>query len=265
MRSIVEKASSEMAGQRCNERLVKDANQQLYDAVADRYEAVDGRRSARLEEWLRSRLVALRRRAPGGGLLDLGAGCGFVTRCARGVFDFRVALDLSPRVLGAARENAEAVVAADVDALPFAPSSFDAVTCFATLHHLYRFDTLTREVARVLRPGGVFYSDHDLDAAFHRRFRAPLWVYRKVRNRKGAFASSSGGLACGLYDLAEYHSKGIPADEVVRLLVGAGFAVEVGFHWFGLSGLFDRIFGDRSWRRGWAPLVAIVATLRSQP
>jgi len=252
-------------GGRITEHEVKAANRCLYDAVADRYEALDGRRVPALARWLRGRLEALRREAPGGRLLDLGAGTGLVARCAAGLFDLRVGLDLSPRVLAAGRGAFDLAVAGDVDDLPFADGTFDAITCFATLHHLYRFDTLAREVARVLRPGGVFYSDHDLDAAFHRRFRPLLWAYRKVRNRRGAFVSSAGGLACGLYDLAEYHSKGIPAEEVVRLLEGAGLAVEVTFHWFGLSGLLDRIFGDRSWRRGWAPLVAIVATLRSQP
>ena len=38
---------------------VKRANRRLYDAVADAYEAIDGRRDATLSAWIRSRLEEL--------------------------------------------------------------------------------------------------------------------------------------------------------------------------------------------------------------
>jgi len=239
---------------------VKDANRQLYDAVAGEYEAIDDRRSPRLEAWLCGKLAALRRRAPGGCLLDLGAGSGLVTRCAEGHFAPRVGVDLSARILAASRATFDLGVAADVDALPFPDDSFDAVTCFSVLHHLYAFEGLVAEVARVLRPGGVFYSDHDMDAAFRRRFRLPVALYRKLRNARSKYHAASERVAPDVYDLSEWHGDGVDASRLVGLLESAGFSVEATFHWFGLSPLFDRLLGAKPRGRGWAPLLSLVAT-----
>ena len=242
------------------ERDVKAANRQLYDAVADQYEAIDGRRSPKLAAWLRGNLVELRPRAPGGCLLDIGAGSGLVTRCAEGLFAPRVGVDLSPRILAAHRASFDLGVAADVDRLPFADGSFDVVTCFAVLHHLYAFDGLVAEVARVLRPGGVFYSDHDLEATFWRRFRLLLGLYRRLRNARFRYQKADARLSREVYDLSEWQSKGVDAAALVSLFEASGFSIEARYHWFGLSSLTDRLFGSRPRGRGWAPLVAITAT-----
>ena len=65
---------------------VKTANREFYNAVADNYEAVDGRRSPALETWLRRNLTDFRARVPDSSLLDIGAGSGLVTRCAEGLY-----------------------------------------------------------------------------------------------------------------------------------------------------------------------------------
>ena len=88
-----------MARDSVTARDVKDANQRLYDAVAEDYEAIDGRRSPALQAWLRGRMAEVRDRAPGGRLLDLGTGSGLVTRCAEGLFDCRVGADISPQMV----------------------------------------------------------------------------------------------------------------------------------------------------------------------
>ena len=241
------------------EQDVKAANRRLYDAIAGRYDELDGRRVPTLAAWLRGTLAAVRRRAPGGRLLDLGAGTGLVARAASGIFDLRVGLDISPRMLAAGRQAFDLAVAGDVDRLPFADASFDAVTCFAVLHHLYGFDALAREAARVLAPGGIFYSDHDLDAAFFRRFRPLLAVYRLFRNASARCRRASSEVTKEVYDLSERHGRGLDAEGVARVFRHAGFAVETRFHWFGLSGLTDRLFGAKARGRGWAPLVSLVA------
>ena len=246
-------------GGRITEHEVKAANRRLYDAIADRYEELDGRRVPALDRWLRGRLEALRREAPGGRLLDLGAGTGLVARCAAGVFDRRVGLDLSPRMLASGRDAFDLAVVGDVDHLPFADASFDAVTCFAVLHHLYRFEALAREVARVLRPGGVFYSDHDMDATFYRRFRPLLAVYRLLRNACSKYRRASREVTPELFHLTEWHSRGVDSEAVARAFCSAGLSVETRFHWFGLGRTTDRLFGDKARGRGWAPLVSVLA------
>lgn len=242
------------------DQCVKAANRQFYEAVADRYEEIDGRRSPTLEAWLRNNLLSIRRRAPGGCLLDIGTGSGLVTRCAEGLFALRIGIDLSPKILATNRKAFDLGVTADVDVLPFADNSFDVVTCFAVLHHLYAFEGLVSEVARVLRPGGIFYSDHDMDVAFSKRFRLPLLLYRRFHNAMSKYRRVSEVITKELYNLTEWQENGVNSPHVICLFGEAGFSVETKFHWFGLNPMINRLFGTRTRAPGWAPLFSLVAT-----
>jgi len=245
------------------EQSVKDANRRLYDAVAEQYETIDGRRSPELRRWLRERMQDVRERSPGGRLLDIGSGSGLVCRCAEGVFSHRVGTDISPEILEANRDAFDEAVTADCDALPFEDGSFDAVTCFAVLHHLFSFEGLVSEVARVLRPGGVFYCDHDMDERFYRRFRPLLAVYRACHHAAAKYREASEVVTRELYELTECQETGIDAELVRRLLEDRELSVELRFHWFGLSPLTDRFFGKRAYRRGRAPLASIMAVKKA--
>lgn len=238
---------------------VRQANRRFYDLAAQDYEAIDGRRSQALSRWLTGRLTGLRELAPGGALLDLGAGAGLVSRCARGVFSRRFALDISSGVLAAHRDAFDGGVCGDVEALPLCDGCLDAIMAFATLHHLYEFEGLVREAARVLRPGGVFCSDHDMDAAFHDRFRLPLALYRRLRGAGARYVRSVAGLTGELYALSEHQEGGIDAGRLAGLLAAAGFEVRLEHHWYGLTPVTDRLFGASRWPRGLAPLVRVVA------
>lgn len=75
-----------------------------------------------------------------------------------------VGLDLSRALLVAAREaGAEQLVRADMRSLPFRSAAFDAVlnlfTSFGYFAEDAEHETVLREVARVLRPGGRFVLD----------------------------------------------------------------------------------------------------------
>lgn len=111
------------------------------------------------ESWARpafAKLGELRGRR----VLDYGCGHGMmaVVMARRGAHVW--AFDLSGGYAGEAARRAQAngvrvdVVQADGARLPFADASFDAVWGNAVLHHLDVADA-GREIARVLRPGGV--------------------------------------------------------------------------------------------------------------
>ena len=74
-------------------------------------------------------------------------------------------IDPSAEAITAARIHAEAggrEIAYDVGAgetLPYADASFDAVVCVDVLEHVEDLQRVVDEVARVLRPGGVFLFD----------------------------------------------------------------------------------------------------------
>jgi len=115
----------------------------------------EARDPARLARLLERHLGPLPADAPGPALLldaPCGAGRLFPTLAARGRV---VGLDVSPAMLeGARARGAEALLAGDLAALPFAAQSFDAVVCCRLLHHLEREEDLVRiarELVRVSR------------------------------------------------------------------------------------------------------------------
>ena len=212
-----------------------------------------------MTDWLRSNLERLAREHGNGVLLDIGSGAGVITRAAMGIFHRTIALDLSPRLLAESGEIATHRISADADALPIASESVDVVTCFAVLHHLFDTSLLALEVSRVLRPGGGFWSDHDMDALFHDRFRWPLGVYRRLRGAKRKYTEAT-AVDDATYELAEIHESGVPSDAVTQRFEVAGMRPVATYHWFGLTPLTNRVFGERECARGWAPLLRLHAT-----
>ena len=140
-------------------------NRRLFSTIAPRYdlitrvlsygqdarwkrrvrEIVDGEGQGHLE---RSRTV-----------LDLACGTGDV---ALSVSDGRrvVGLDLTLAMLEIARRRSTSVawLAGDMTRLPFAAATFDVVTTSYGLRNVPDIDAAVREIARVLRPGGLLVS-----------------------------------------------------------------------------------------------------------
>ena len=124
-----------------------------------------------------------------GTVLDLGGGMG---RIAVPIAKSRhvILADLSPSMLDHARATAntehipagqlETVVCDASQPLPFADASFDTVVCLDLLVHLPDPAAAVREIARVLKPGGVTFIDATNSV--------PLWVFaypRYVGKRPG--------------------------------------------------------------------------------
>jgi SAM-dependent methyltransferase len=108
-------------------------------------------------------VAALRAHLPCRSLLDAGCGDGryFHVIAADPPTERLVGCDISERILATARETAARVglspelVRANIESLPFEDESFDVVLCTQVLEHLLSPGEGVRELARVLRPGGV--------------------------------------------------------------------------------------------------------------
>jgi ubiquinone/menaquinone biosynthesis C-methylase UbiE len=99
-----------------------------------------------------------------------------------------IASDVTPEMLQVARKLAEkrglanvSFVEVPAEKLPFENGSFDLVTCRTAPHHFADVGAFVMEVARVLRPGGVFglvdnISPDDAKAA------APYNEFEKLRD-----------------------------------------------------------------------------------
>lgn len=107
-------------------------------------------------------------------VLELGPGYGASTRPLIGLVPKLVVLEPDPALVPGLRHefgDAIEVVQGDATNSPFTDATFSAVVCFTMLHHLpseEAQDRLFAEVARVLRPGGVFIAR---DAGRGWRFR----------------------------------------------------------------------------------------------
>lgn len=107
-------------------------------------------------------LVRFARVGPGQNLLDVATGTGVAAITARRAGAQVTGLDLTPELLERAREHAriagaEDIVwrAGDAEAMPFADSTFDVV--LSQMGHMFtpRPEAVTRELLRVLKPGGT--------------------------------------------------------------------------------------------------------------
>jgi SAM-dependent methyltransferase len=136
---------------------------------------VDPERTEREVGFLEQQLPA------GGRVLDLACGTGRVAvpLAGRG-FDV-AGLDISRRALEVARERGPELDLrrGDLRELPWADGSFDAVinlwTAFAYYPTQEEDERALAEIARVLRPGGVFLIDTVNAAALHHSFRPEAW------------------------------------------------------------------------------------------
>jgi SAM-dependent methyltransferase len=91
-------------------------------------------------------------------LLDVGCGTGLNVAEA-GAWAEALGVDVSDEALRFARARGIAVARASIEALPFGDATFDVVTSFDVLYHRAVRDDAraVRELARVLRPGGLLF------------------------------------------------------------------------------------------------------------
>lgn len=242
------------------EQKVKSANKDLFNVVGSCYEQIDGRRTEQLVDYVANKLKVISQETDGGSILDLGCGSGFVSNVAGNFFKKRFALDISFKIVKSIADGNLLKITADTDSIPVKTGTFSSVAAFALLHHCYSYKKMFAEIYRVLKKGGFFYSDHDLDSLFVSRYKALLVFYRIANNPKKRYLSRFSELSDETYRFSEIHQDGIRSELIEPMLKSVGFErALIEYHWYGLSPISDRIFGKRVYRRGNAPLVRIIA------
>jgi ubiquinone/menaquinone biosynthesis C-methylase UbiE len=121
----------------------------------------------------------------GARVADLGCGSGVFTDLLHKQGYHAVGLDISPRLIALGRSKYPEVefLEGDVEHLPFADASLDGILLSGLVHHLPDPTRCTKEVFRVLKPGGSF-------VAFDpNRMNPFMYLYR---DRSSPFYSSVG-------------------------------------------------------------------------
>lgn len=142
-------------------------NLAIYDEVAEAWWSDDIRWVRTLKNLVPGRLKWFDRHADWAGkeVLDLGCAGGFMAEAMAEKGAKVTGIDPAEQAIDAARAHAAQMghdIRYDVgvgESLPYADASFDYVVCVDVLEHVQDLDQVLREVARVLRPGGLFLFD----------------------------------------------------------------------------------------------------------
>jgi demethylmenaquinone methyltransferase/2-methoxy-6-polyprenyl-1,4-benzoquinol methylase len=138
--------------------------QDLFAAVAPRYDLINDLQSFGLHRYWKRRLLTLAKAKPGARALDLCCGTGDVAFALAREGVEVAGLDFSEPMLAVAQnrwQNLHGKLAApvqflrgDAQHIPFPDETFDIVTISYGLRNLANFDAGLREMRRVTRPGG---------------------------------------------------------------------------------------------------------------
>jgi len=142
-------------------------NLQIYDDFARQWWSDDIRWVRTLKNMVPGRLSWFDRLIdwPGKQVLDLGCAGGFMAEALDDRGARVTGIDPAEDSIKAARQHAEQGgrdIRYDVgkgESLPYDGGAFDAVVCVDVLEHVESVEQTLREVARVLRPGGLFLFD----------------------------------------------------------------------------------------------------------
>jgi len=122
----------------------------------------------------RDRKTLLERYKQSGSLLDMGCSSGTFLECMRSEAWKLYGIEMSPEEARTAEARTGAqVFVGDVPDAPFAPESFDVITCFDVLEHMYDPRRVVAKVREWLKPGGLFYVQvPNIDSAERRVFES---------------------------------------------------------------------------------------------
>jgi len=93
--------------------------------------------------------------------IDIGCGTGNILRFGQRFFKYTIGVDISFNMLRIARDRGYEVIQADALCLPFRLHTFDVVSAFSLLHHLFDYKQFFTEAGRILKQGGFIYTDWD--------------------------------------------------------------------------------------------------------
>ena len=195
------------------------AVQQMFDAIAPRYDLVNRIMTFRLDTRWRRKAVRLLNLPQGSTVLDLASGTGDLCVDLQRVGIRPLSMDLSFGMLAADRSGSPRSQA-DILNLPIGDQSVDGATCGFALRNLLNLPAFFNELGRVVRPGGRI-ALLDVGIPHNRFIRFGNGIYfGKIVPKIGGWLSDPAAY--------RYLPKSVaylpPRDEMLRALQVAGFS-----------------------------------------
>jgi len=145
-------------------REIAQANAEYHDIIYTDYER-DGERWYLKDSFNQNRIkdivFDLSHKAGNDYFIDIGCGTGNILRFGQRFFKYTIGVDISFNMLKIARDRGYEVIQADALRLPFKPYTFNALSAFSLLHHLFDYRQFFNEAGRILKYGGFIYTDWD--------------------------------------------------------------------------------------------------------
>ena len=195
------------------------AVQEMFDAIAPRYDLVNRIMTFRLDTRWRRKAVRLLNLPHGSIVLDLASGTGDLCVDLQRVGIRPLSMDLSFGMLAADRSGSPRSQA-DILNLPIGDQSVDGATCGFALRNLVDLPAFFNELGRVVRPGGRI-ALLDVGIPHNRFIRFGNGIYfGKIVPKIGGWLSDPAAY--------RYLPKSVaylpPRDEMLRALQAAGFS-----------------------------------------
>jgi SAM-dependent methyltransferase len=225
------------------------ANVRLHTRMSDQYQACEPHfrpeNLARVEE----KFLAAIEGVPARRMLDLGCGTGFMIDIARAYVAEIHGVDATAAMLARVDLSGPAMITlheGDSGSVEVEPCSFDVVTAYSFLHHLYDVAPTLATAARALREGGRFYADLEPNAHFWRGIEElereggeydPI-VAREILavSHRDEQIEREFGVSAEDFNRAEWGKSmkgGFTTEDLGAQILGAGFAsVDFFYEWF---------------------------------
>jgi SAM-dependent methyltransferase len=155
------------------------------------------------DRW-RDRTKTLMQYKQGGAILDLGCSSGSFLATLKGKGWKLHGIEMSTESAEKAKQKCGAeVFVGDILDAPFAPASFDAITCFHVFEHLYKPKEVLAKVSKWLKPGGIFYVlVPNIDSAGARVFKS-YWYPLELPRHLSHFSPKSLSMVANSLGLQE--------------------------------------------------------------
>jgi ubiquinone/menaquinone biosynthesis C-methylase UbiE len=181
-------------------------------------------------------------------MLDLGCGTGFMIQIAKKYVKEIHGVDVTQAMMDEVDTSGDAAITLhnhDAGSFPVEAGSFDVVTSYSFLHHLFDIQPTLNTACQALRPGGKFYADLDPNFYFWEAIDRldrdgpydPI-IKREIEavTYKDEDIEKNFGIDRETFNQAEYGKNvqgGFKEEDLREKLLKAGFkSVEIFYYWY---------------------------------